>query len=193
MILSEYGRAGMRLADWHAGYMRLYGVTARGDKAWTEEEVAALRDHYPDYERLCAALPWRTKKAIGHKLAKCGLVRPRRVWRDSQWSTAKPLYRRGDSVREVIAPATDKVPKQVWSKASAMGVRRPRRPPKDTPWPLVNNVRRQAFRLRLTMADLDELAGTGSYFRRPQRLDYDAIRKAVAMMGGRLVVRWHDG
>lgn len=192
MILTDNQRAGLRLADWQARHMRLHGVTASGDKAWTDQEVEVLHAISHDRECLYAALPWRSRKAVDNKLGRCGLLPPRRVWQEGQWGTAKPLYRRGDSVREVIAPAVMKEPKQVWAKASKAGVRRPRRPPKDTPWPLVNEVRTQAFRLHLTMTDLDELAGTGSYFRRPKRLNYRAIKKAMSVMGGRFVLRWHD-
>lgn len=193
MKLSDGQRAGMRLADWHAHYMRLYGVTPRGHKAWTEEEVELLTRLYPDYDAARQAMPWRTKRALEGKASKLGICASRRVWQDGQWVYAKPLYRRGDSVRGVIAPAVDKAPRQVWSKAAQQGVRRPRRPPKPTAWPLINEVRMEAFRQRLTMTDLDELAGTGTYFRRPSGIKDRPIRKAIAMLSGRLMIEWdHD-
>lgn len=190
MKLTDGQRGGMRLTDWNAHYRRLYGVTPRGDKAWSEEEVETLKRLYPDYRAAQEQIPWRTRNALGKKAARLGLNSTHRVWRDDQWSYARPLYRRGDDVREVIAPAVEKTPRQVWSKAARAKVRRPRRPPKDTPWPLVNAVRNRAFSQRLTMADLDHFAGTGGYFRSPRHFSPEAVQRAVRALGGKFVVSW---
>ncbi|MBP7704450.1 MAG: hypothetical protein KA105_04065 [Caulobacter sp.] len=137
-------------------------------------------------------LPWRTEKAIELKAARLGLTRTGKVWLDGQWDYAKPLYRRGEDVRAMIAPAVLKAPRQVWAKASKAGVRRPRKPPKPTSWPLLNQVRERAHILKLSMADLDALAETGSYFSAPRRLNLRAISRALKVLGGRFDVEWRD-
>jgi hypothetical protein len=57
-----------------------------------------------------------------------------------------------------------KTPKQIWSKASHMRYRRPRCPPKLTGHPLIDSLRRRAYDLRITMAELDAFVGRKRYF-----------------------------
>ena len=67
------------------------GCTLAGDRVWTPEERASLRNLYPHFDQLRVQLPGRTHKAIAHKARALGLVPPRRIWSEQDaWRLRAP-------------------------------------------------------------------------------------------------------
>ena len=67
------------------------GCTLAGDRVWTPEERASLRNLYPHFDQLRVHLPGRTHKAIAHKARALGLVPPRRIWSEQDaWRLRAP-------------------------------------------------------------------------------------------------------
>lgn len=162
-----------------------------GQRLWTVDEIDTLKRLYPDYEALTLALPERTRKAIGTKLQRCNLAMPRRVWSEAEFAIMKPLYVRGAPMSTILDRLPGKTARQVWAKASHRKVRRPRRPPGKTGLALVDEVRRRAFDLNFSMAELDASVARRNYFRCPRRLDWTALQRALACLDGRVMVVWH--
>jgi hypothetical protein len=75
-----------------------------------------------------------------------------------------------------------------------MSLRRVRSKPKATGHPLIDTIRDRAFDLRLSMVDLDAMAGTKRYFQKaswcPGRPNRKALLRAVEVLGGQISVRW---
>jgi hypothetical protein len=58
--------------------------------------------------------------------------------------------------------------------------------------PLVDNVRRRAFELRIKMTELGAIVGKARYFVCPRYVDWRALQLAMEFLGGRPVVRWRE-
>ncbi|MBK1976156.1 hypothetical protein JIX58_10410 [Brevundimonas diminuta] len=183
----------MNSAAVNRAYMARTGLTYSGQRLWTIEEIAILRNLHPDYGALVRALPGRTLAAIQNKAQRFGLVRPRRIWSEAEFAAIKPLYVRGAPMPEILDRLESKTKRQVWTKAANRGIRRPRRAPCLTGFAVLDSVRRRAFDLRLSMADLDDLAGRKSYFKRPRRMDWSAVQRVLPHLGGQVEVFWHGG
>lgn len=193
MQLSRQQRAALNAAALNRTYMARTGLTYSGQRLWTAEEIGKLRCLYPDYAALVAALPSRTRAAIASKVRSMGLARPLRVWSEAEFRMMKPLYLRGVPVSEMLERLPGKTARQVWSKASHHEIRRPRLPPCLTGSKLVDAVRRRAFDLNMSMADLDAMAGKRFRARSSERTDWGAVQRVLPHLGGRAVVRWNDG
>lgn len=103
----------------------------------------------------------------------------------------RPAYVRGDPIDDIVASLEGKTKKQVWAKASRWKIRRPRRRPKLLELPIIDEVRQRAFDLQLTMRDLDEIAGSRPYFRKPRYYNWKALDTAIQWLGGTPRVAWH--
>lgn len=189
MILSRNQRAAMNAAASTRAFHARTGFTRAGQRLWTDEEIAALRQHYPDQVKCQVSIPLRTWVAIKGKALRLGLARPLRVWLHREEQVVRRDYPSEISVVD-IAAAVAKTDRQVWGKASSKRLRRPRKRPLPAPDPLVDAIRQRAFDLSITLADLDRDIGHGSRFRirraaRSNRL----IVAAVKILGGRIVAR----
>lgn len=191
MQLSRQQRAAMTSAAVNRAYMARTGLTYSGQRVWTIEEIAILRNLHPDYGALVQALPGRTLGAIQNKAQRLHLVRPRRIWSEGEFTIMKPLYARGVPMADILERLDRKTSKQVWAKASGRSIRRPRRVPCLTGHAPVDAVRRRAFDLHMSMADLDAIAGRRGYFQRPRRIDWSAVQRVLPHLGGRVEVCWH--
>jgi len=192
MQLSRQQRAALNAAAINRAYMVRTGLTRSGQWLWTPKEVRVLWRLYPDYEALVRALPGRTRAAIECKVWRCGLARPLRVWSETEFGVMKPLYVRGAPMAAILEWLPGKRARQVWSKAAHHKIRRPRRPPRPTGFAAVDAVRRRAFDLHISVADLDAMAGRRGYFRRPGRTDWSAVQRVLPYLGGRAAVHWHE-
>lgn len=193
MQLSRQQQRALNAAAANRAYMMRTGLTYRGQKIWTAGEIVTLEALYPDYAALTRALPDRTRKAIENKVRRCGLARPLRIWSEAEFGIMKPRYVRGQPMAAILALLDGKTARQVWSKASGSHIRRPRRPPRPTGLAPVDAIRRRAFDLNFSMADLDAIAHRRGYFRRPRRTDWDALQKVLPYLGGRATVFWGEG
>ena len=105
----------------------------------------------------------------------------------------RPAYVRGDPIEDVVVLLDGKTKRQVWAKAAQRKIRRPRRRPKLLDLPVIDDIRQRAFDLQLTMRDLDEIAGSGAYFRKPSYYNWKALAAAIQWLGGTPRVAWHVG
>lgn len=195
---SHLGRcaAALAAADRLREHMARFGTTLAGQVLWTRAESKLLRRCYPDYQRACAALPRRSRCAIGGKAVRLGITQPRRIWSDSDLKCLKTLYRTGTPVAEIMRVFPGKTAKQIWHRAAYSGWYRPPKPPKTRNLAPYDSVRTRAFELKCSMRDLAYLSRTGSYFLgRPARINWKKISKAVALLDGQLTVVWrpHEG
>ena len=165
------------------------GCTLAGDRVWTLEERAILRGLYPCYDQLGVHLPGRTRGAITHKARALGLVPPRRIWSEQDAWRLRAPYGAGVPIGALVEAFPGKSRRQIWNKAHALRVRRPRRAPKTTGLALVDAVRARAFACRLTMTDLDAFVGRRRYFVSPRHMDWRAVEKAIAVLGGTIAVQ----
>lgn len=191
MQLSRQQRAALNAVAVNRAYMMRTGLTYSGHRLWTATEIETLRRLHPDYRALDAALAGRTRYAIQHKARRIGLALSRRVWSEAEFYAMKPPYVQGAPMQDILDRCPGKTARQVWAKAARCGIRRPRRPLQPIGIGPVDAVRRRAFELRMSMGDLDEIAGSRSYFRRPQRLDWSALQRVLPSLGGHIVVSWH--
>jgi hypothetical protein len=172
----------------HRAYMARTGLTRSGARIWTADEIAILRERYPDYAAAQRLLPHRTMRAIQQKAVTLGITTPRRSWREGDVSRLKPRYPTREPV-QVIAEDLGRRKKAVWDKASKLRIRRPRRRPSAVDDPLVHSIRQRAFDLHISIKELDDEAGGGTYFRRPtKKRNWRAITKALRCLGGELVI-----
>lgn len=191
MQLSSAQRGAINAAAVNRTYMRRTGLTYAGQKLWTEAEEGLVRQHHPDYATLVRLLPGRTRRAIENKAQRLGVARDHRIWSDLDERVMRPAYVRGDPINDIVALLDGKTKKQVWAKAAKRKIRRPRRRPKLLNLPVVDDVRQRAFDLQLTMRDLDEIAGSRRYFRKPNYYNWKALDAAVRWLGGTAQVAWH--
>ncbi len=164
------------------------GCTLSGQRLWSACELALLRDHYPDMARLHRALPGRTAGAIGRKAGQLGLVPPRRIWSGRDAQNLRKPYVAGLPMADLLAMFPDKTSRQIWHKASHLGIHRPRRPPKPTGFALLDQIRRRAHDLGLTMRDLDSYTGGKGYFAAPRRQNLRLLDRAIRVLQGRIHV-----
>lgn len=193
MQLSPAQRGAINAAAVNRAYMRRTGLTYAGQKLWTEAGARLVRQHHPDYDILVQLLPGRTRCAIQHKARKLGVAKDRRIWSDWEEKVMRPAYVRGDPIDDIVASLDGKTKKQVWAKAAQRKIRRPRRRPKLLNLPVIDDIRQHAFDLRLTMRDLDEIAGSRRYFRKPCYYNWKALDAAIQWLGGTPRVAWHVG
>jgi hypothetical protein len=191
MQLSRQQRAALDALAINRAYMMRTGLTYSGHRLWTPKEIGALR-LYPDYRALVQALPGRTRRAIESKVWRSGLAAPLRVWNETEFTVMKRLYAHGTLMAAILSRLPGKTARQVWSKASSRGIRRPKRPPQLTGFTPVDTVRRRAFDLRISMADLDAMVGRRFYFRSPRKTDWSAVQRVLPHLGGQATVRWNE-
>ena len=101
-----------------------------------------------------------------------------------------PPYKAGDPIDEIVVKLGNRTKRQIYSKASHLKIKRPRRAPKLSGMDIVDMIRRRAFDKNYTMEDLDEWTGSNRYFVAPQTYNWRAIRKALEVLGGRIVPIW---
>ncbi len=183
--------AGARSAESLRRRMAKSGRTLAGQKLWTKAEIKCLRRSYPDYRKVCRALPCQSLSAIQSKAFRLRITRSRRVWSEGELKCMKVLYRQGRPMHEILTLLPGKTKGQIRRRARYSGWRRPRTPPKSYDIKPYDDVRDQAFTSKLTMRDLAGLSATGSYFlRAPSQTDWRKISKAVALLEGQLSVIW---
>ena len=192
MLLSLAQRRGLDGKNRILRHIAHTGCTIAGAPVWTTVELEVLRCLYPDLDALVRALPRRTLAAIAHKARQIGLVPPLRIWLDGDARKLRKPYVAGVPIDTLTEMFPGKSKRQVWHKANKMGYRRPRRAPKVTGMPLVDSIRRRAFDLHITMAELDAIVGKTRYFVCPRYIDWRALQRAMEFMGGRPVVRWWE-
>jgi hypothetical protein len=172
--------------------MRL-GRTPNGHILWTERENDVVRALYPDYRALQKALRRRTYNALRSRTRFLGLAKKRHIWLGTEVSRLRRLYPKADR-GDIMLAFPDMSWQQIAAKARHVGLYRTRRKPNSTGHPLIDVIRDRAFDLRLSMVDLDAMAGTKRYFQKAAwcngYVDRKALMRAVEALDGEVSVHW---
>lgn len=194
MFLNDYSRHAQS-ADRARRRVQYHGLTPKGDRLWTREEDETCKKYGNDYRVLREKLPHRSYHALRRRCQSLGL-RPRR---DLTTMKELSLLRRMSAIAtpdEMRAALSHKTRKQLAHLRRYYGIRCKRRPFTPTGFPIIDAIRVRCEYLNYSMVDLDEIAGTKTYFKRcrwnPCGLNYRAIGRAVAALDGELTVRWRE-
>lgn len=171
------------------------GVAPGGHPVWTDREMALLAVIFPDYKRAVAVLQRRTYAAVKGRARAMGLTTTRHLWTGAEVSRLRKLFPTAD--RETLLAAFPGVELgQIKAKARESGIHRQRRPFKSTGIPPIDQIRARAFKLNISMVDLDDMARTKPYFQKGNwhngNISYRAIGRATKALDGLLAVRWAD-
>lgn len=149
-----------------------------------------MRRVYPDYNKLAALLPTRTRDAIYHRAARLGLAKRIRRWTADELRTLRPRYPTHEPVAS-IASCVGRPGAVIRKKASKLKLRRPRRRPVPSNEPLHHAIRQRAFELNITLSELDQAVNARGCFSSPRagRLSPKALRLALELLGGELRYR----
>lgn len=167
-----------------------------GKCIWHPDEDATVRNLYPDYAALQKALPHRTQTSLVSRVGALGIARPRHTWKVNEASRLEKLYPVA-SREDLLNAFPGLTLKNLECRARTMKLSRPKRVPARSHLPIINEIVDRAKALNLSPHDVDKIARTGDYFdsrcwRKRKSINAKAVFRAVAALGGRLVVRWED-
>lgn len=172
-------------------------VKPRLDRSWSEEEEDVLRALYPDFPRMCERLPHRSRTAIGHRVAGLDLVPPQKRWTPAEVATLRRMWAKAtpDELRAALPrwPAD-----AIRRKGSEVGLKpRGRAPLKLTGDPLCDAIRDRCRVLGYSMAYLDRISHTSTYWSACEWNNAGGHRltpmvRALHALGGEIDVRWPD-
>lgn len=174
--------------------MARLGLNLNRKKLWTEEELDVVRSFSNEPLILNQRLPHRTPKAIAHKRLIMGLTKTLHLWTPAEVSRLRKLYGTAPA-EELYAAFPDRPREIVRQSAQYRGFRRPRKPYKIVGIDIVDTIRRRCFECRLTMSDLDAMAGSKFFFRChgwKRALNYRYLASAIEALDGKIVVRWDE-
>ncbi|MER8567642.1 hypothetical protein NKH85_16990 [Mesorhizobium sp. M0924] len=173
------------------------GVSMNGSSLWTEAEDANCRELYPDYRALQKVLPHRTSKAIEVRCAKIGLARTLIAWTGQDQAKLRKLWKTA-SRKEIIDAFPNRTPKSIDRKAEKLNLLRPKPPYKASGDHLLDALRDECLRQRISMADLDHFSNGRRYFRNRGWIgsrgayNYAVIVRGIYALGGSLKVDWNE-
>lgn len=175
--------------------IRLRGTTPTGDRIWTAGEDDICRQHHGDYEALQAKLPHRSYSALRSRCQALGLRPNRQIMTANELSRLRRLYPTANH-QELQAAFPGRSIERIRRTCSYYRITRNRQPLKETGYAIIDEIRLRCFELNYSMVDLDDIAGTGSYFSKAnwhtQGLNAKAVYRAVKVLDGELTVRWND-
>lgn len=195
MYLSDYSQNANR-AQQARRRIRHLGTTPNGNKLWTPKEDELCQEYGSDYAVLAKKLPDRSYMAIKKRCQKLGLRRRLRMVTAKELSLMRRLVPRAtsDEIQQAFPHRTLNTIKSI---CLYHGIYRKKKPYKSTGIGLIDVIRARCFESNLTMADLDDIAGTKHYFQNrgwkdSKKPNYAVIYKAVAALDGEISVRWRD-
>jgi hypothetical protein len=198
--LTPAQRGGINGGAGAVAWMRKHGHTPAGQALWSDGEVDLLRQLWPDRYRVLSLMPHRTLTAVEHKADKLGLGRVRQLhwWTAADASRFRRLWPTASKIELMEA-----FPWASWAALASYsqwqrkngypGLMRPRIPFKPTGDPLVDGLMREAFRLNLSLSDLDALARSRRFFasgRYRMRKNWRHLGRAVEALEGIIAVRF---
>lgn len=171
------------------------GMAPGGAPLWTDREMALLAVIFPDYKRAVAVLERRTYAAVKGRARSMGLTDCSHIWTSAAVARLRRLYPTAD--RATLAAAFPGVPfEKISYKARHIGLHRHRQPLKQTGVPSIDQIRDRAFKLNMSMVDLDAIAKTKKYFQKggwhSGHINHRAIARAAYALDGLIAVRWKD-
>lgn len=168
----------------------------RRDDSWTYRETEVLHEHWPDMAALRKLLPHRSESAVRSMAQKCGAIPPKEqhIWKGSEDKRLRALAAQGTPTK-LIAKELDLRPLQVTNRLRHIGIQIARKPPGLCGDELADAVRQRAFRMNMSIVDLDRSLGNNRIFQNAitkRRVLPKHIEKAVKALGGRLTIEWDD-
>lgn len=171
------------------------GTSCQGYPLWTEAEDDICRKFYPDYDALISVLPRRTRCAVKTRCVMLKITNQKRPWTGTERSRLRKMYRM--SSREELRTAfPDRSHGSLTEKAREIGVCRAKQPYVPTGDPLLDELRSECFRQKISMPDLDVIARARSYFKQKSWrglrgcLKMNIIVRAIRELGGTVHVEW---
>ncbi len=190
MRLSHIARGALS-AERARRLMELRGVTPNGHPLWTPPEVDPVVSIYPDYRSIFPLLTRRTKPAVYSKAGRLGVTQRRPLpWSDNEIIRLRKVYPAG-SREEILTAFPGRTYAAVAKAANARGVHREKKPVVSTGNRLLDQVLVRAKLLGYTLAELDKISRSRSYFRRRRwRTKFDEVAhcRAAHALGGTLRV-----
>lgn len=192
----KFALRGATAAERARARMHHLGFTPRGHPLWTEAEEAALKEAYPDYGAALRKLKRRTYHACRARARHLDLVKRRQCWTAAEEMRLRRMFGRA-ARSELLAAFPSRSWSQIAVKARSLRLRRPKAPTAPTPWQPIDAIKARARELNYTLPDVDQLAGSKTYFARAgwtgrRQIHYQHVGRAVEALGGRLVVVWDD-
>lgn len=193
MSIAHYAK-GAATAERMRRRLRRSGMTARGDRLWTDEEKTTLVRLRGDYKAMEIALPHRTPVAIKAACQKLGLRKQIKFWKSSEISLLRRLYPKASAAQIMEAfPGASWV--NIRQVARYHGFRRKGRAYKLTGIQALDEVRRRCFEINWTMRDLDQAARTKTYFQRcgwiGKKINHRALGRAIEALDGVVQAKWN--
>lgn len=204
MLIDEHSRR--RLASIRGGerirqQMIRSGFALNGKKMWTEEEKVLVRATYPDYHAMQKAIPHRSRASLECAAFKLGVTRKKFLWSAEQVSLLRRNYPIASTPQELMERIGRPL-RSIREKAETLRLKRGPQPYKATGNKLFDDLREHCRILNFSMADLDQLSGTGRYFHshhwsaggrgRAPWFSLEKTARGVLAIGGALKVSWND-
>lgn len=168
------------------------GMTMAGEKVWTEEEKALVRQFAPAYDELVKRLPHRTRKAIRLQASALRVAMRRHIWSAAEISKLRKVYPLGDRT-EICSLFAHSTWVNIQQAARRHGFHRARKPYKLTGHDPLDQMRAKCFELNLNLVELDAECRTKRYFQSgwcKNKLNYRALGRAIEALDGRIQVQW---
>jgi len=183
---------GIDTAERNRERIRRTGRTPNGHAVWTSREDQVVREFFPDYSRMRRLLRRRSRKAVEARACFLKLTRQNHYWTTNELNRLRRRWR--DATREELI---NEFPRHPWAsirtKATRFGVRRRPRILKPTGKPMLDEIRRRATDLKISLSELDRICRTGTFFEKSSQC-WEPRRNvwlpAIAALGGRVEIVW---
>ena len=168
----------------------------RRDDSWTFIESEALKEFWPSLDTIRKRLPHRSERAIRKMAKRCGLIpdKVQHIWTGGQDRTLKRMAANGATRKEMAEALGLSIP-QISNRLQYSKTTIAKRAPILLGEPLVDAIRKRAFDLKISMADLDRSLGRHKVFQsacKAKLVKPNHLHKAIKALGGTLVVQWVD-
>lgn len=176
---------------------RARGVTSLGHALWTEEEDEICRRLYPDYVKLRAALTGRSCYAIQSRCRELKVAKRCPPWTGADIAKLRKLYPTS-SWDCLKAAFPHRGPIGIRDRAHALGVYRKKPAYAPTGDSVLDELRAECLRQKISMCDLEIIAnGKGYFVNKGWRgargsINMNRIAKAVRELGGTLTIDWGE-
>jgi hypothetical protein len=184
---------GLNASDRARARMRYIGKTPQGHHLWTKQENEIFHELFPDYAALKKRLRRRSLPALRVHAHVLKLTKKQSRWTAAEVARLRSLWR--DAAKEqIIAEFKGRTWVSIQNKGRTFGIRRRPWQPKLTGQRMLDEIRRRAADLRVSLRDLDRTCVGRRYFanssRRSQKPRRNVLLRAIAALGGRVEIVW---
>lgn len=163
---------------------------------WTPHEVALVKKHFPDRKKLERLLPQRTWIAIRSRAGILGLRKKQHRWLASDLSRLRKMWIQGESRAAIQAALPNFTWTQIKDQVRTRRFHRPPRPLARSGFTAIDQIKKRARMLNLSMKDVDALAHSGNYFysaawTNRSQFNPKHVAKAIAALDGHIEAIWH--